>query len=96
MEIQETLNNMVDEHNTVNDKNADPIILTNDNIQDILIESGIPEEITAKIEKSYTEEFGDTPPVVEHLIDTKALAANEQRKKEQRLEKKVQILQEQA
>jgi len=94
MEIQETLNNMVDDHNTVNGKDAEPIILTNDNIQDILIESGIPEEITAKIEKSYTEEFGDTPPVVENLIDKKVLAANEQRKKEERLEKKVQILEE--
>jgi len=94
MEIQETLNNMVDDHNTVNGKGAGPIILTNDNIQDILLESGISEEITAKIEKSYTEEFGDTPPVVENLIDTKALAANEQRKKEERLETKVRILEE--
>lgn len=93
IEIQESLNNMVDEHETVNNKNAEPIILTNNAILDILSESGIPEEITAKIGKSYTEEFGDTPPVVEHLIDTKALAANEQRKKEQRLEKEVQILQ---
>ncbi|NOV53756.1 hypothetical protein B0H71_000001, partial [Clostridium saccharobutylicum] len=94
MEIQETLNTIVDDHNTVNGKDAEPVILTNDNIQDILIESGIPEEITAKIEKSYTEEFGDTPPVVDHLIDAKVLAANEQRKKEKRLEKKVQILEE--
>lgn len=92
MEIQETLNNMVDDHNTVNGKSSEPIVLTNDNIQDILIESGIPEEITAKIEKSYTEEFGDAPPIVEHLIDKKALAANEQRKKEERLEKQVRIL----
>jgi hypothetical protein len=94
MEIQETLNNMVDDHNTVNGKNAEPIFLTNDNIQDILIESGIPEEISAKIEKSYTREFGDTPPAVENLIDKKALAANEQRKNEERLEKKVRILEE--
>lgn len=94
MEIQETLNNIVEDHSTVNGKDADPITLTNDNIQDILAESGIPEEITAKIEKSYTEAFGDMPPVAEHLIDTKALAANEQRKKEERLEKKVQILEE--
>lgn len=94
MEIQETLNNMVDNHNTVNGKDAEPIILTNDNIQDILIESGIPEEITAKIEKSYAEEFGDTTPIIENLIDKKALVANEQRKKEERLEKKVQILEE--
>ncbi|GKX67630.1 DUF4317 domain-containing protein [Inconstantimicrobium mannanitabidum] len=94
MEIQETLNTIVDDHTTVNGKNAEPIILSNDNIQDILIESGIPEEITAKIEKSYTEEFGDTPPVAENLIDKKVLAANEQRKKEKSLEKKVKILEE--
>ena len=94
MEIQETLNNMVDDHNTVNGKDAEPIILTNNNIQDLLIESGIPEEITAKIEKFYIKEFGDTPPVVDNLIDKKALAANEQRKKEERLEKKVRILEE--
>ncbi|WP_026889492.1 DUF4317 domain-containing protein [Clostridium beijerinckii] len=94
MEIQETLNTIVDDHTTVNGKNAEPIVLSNDNIQDILIESGIPEEITAKIEKSYTEVFGDTPPVAENLIDKKALAANEQRKKEEKLEKKVRILEE--
>ncbi|MBZ9691216.1 MULTISPECIES: DUF4317 domain-containing protein [unclassified Clostridium] len=92
IEIQETLNNMVDEHEVVNEKNGEPIILTNDKIQNILTESGISEEITAKIEKSYTEEFGDTPPVVEHLIDTKVLAANAKRKKEKELEQKVQIL----
>lgn len=93
MEIQESLNDIVDEHTSINGKNAEPVILTNDTIQDILADSGIPEEITAKIERSYTEEFGNTPPVVEHLIDPKALAANEQRKKEERLERQVQILQ---
>lgn len=94
MEIQETLSNIVEEHTAINGKDAEPIILTNDNIQDILIESGISEEITAKIEKSYTEEFGDAPPVVEHLIDKKVLVANEQRKKEEKLQKKIQILEE--
>ena len=92
MEIQENLNNMVDEKDVVNGKNREPIILTNDTIQDILVEAGIPEEISAKIEKSYAEEFGDTPPVVENLIDTKTLAANAKRKKEKELEQKVQIL----
>jgi len=94
MEIQETLNNVVDEHSTVNGEDAEPLNLTNDNIQDILVESGIPEEITTKIEKAYTEEFGDTPPKAEHLIDKKVLEANEQRKKEERLQKKVLALEE--
>ena len=94
MEIQETLNTIVEDHTTVNGKDAEPIILTNDNIQDLLIESGISEETLIKIEKSYAKEFGDTPPVVENLIDKKILAANEQRKKEERLEQKVRILEE--
>ena len=92
MEIHDTLNTMIDDHNTVNGDDAEPVILTNNAISDLLVESGIPEEISVKIEKSYTEEFGDTPPVAENLIDTKILAANEQRKKEKRLEKQVQIL----
>jgi hypothetical protein len=93
IEIQENLNNMIDEKNAIYDNNREPFILTNDTIQNILSESGIPEEVTTKIEKFYTEEFGDTPPVVEHLIDTKALAANAQKKKEEKLEQQVQILQ---
>jgi hypothetical protein len=94
MEIQETLSSMAEEHIAVNGKNAEPILLSNDNIQDLLMESGIPEEITAKIEKSYIDVFGDTPPIVDHLIDKKALTANEQRKKEEKLEKKVKFLEE--
>lgn len=93
-EIQETLNNVVDEHNTVNGKDAEPLNLTNDNIQDILAESGISEEITEKIEKEYTEKFGATPPAAEHLIDKKVIEANKQKKKEERLQKKVQALEE--
>ncbi|WP_459481540.1 DUF4317 family protein [Clostridium saccharoperbutylacetonicum] len=94
MEIQETLSSMAEEHIAVNGKNAEPILLSNDNIQDLLMESGISEEITAKIEKSYIDVFGDTPPIVDHLLDKKALTANEQRKKEERLEKKVKFLEE--
>ncbi|MPN28183.1 hypothetical protein SDC9_175623 [bioreactor metagenome] len=58
-----------------------------------MIESGVPEEITTKIEKSYLETFGDDLPLVENLIDVKVLKANEQIKKEKQLEKQVEILQ---
>ena len=92
MEIQENLNNIVDEHNSINDKDSDPVILTNDSISEILTDTGIPEEISTKIEKCYNEEFGDEPPVIEHLLDKKILVANEQRKKEERLQKKVEVL----
>ena len=67
-------------------------VLTNDVVQEILSLSGVPEEVTTKIEKSYIENFGDTPPVAEILIDNKALAAKAQKKKEELLEKQVKIL----
>lgn len=94
MEVQENLNTMIDEYNEIyDDTDSEPISLTKNNIQNLLIESGVPEEITAKIERSYLENFGDDLPLVEHLIDPKILKANEQRKKEEHLQKQVEILQ---
>ena len=86
MEIQESLNNKIEEHTD------EPIVLTNDVVQEILALSGVPDEITTKIEKSYSENFGDTPPIADILIDNKALAAKAQKKKEEMLEKQVKIL----
>ena len=94
MEIQENLNTMIDEYNSIyDDTDCEPITLTKKDIQNLLIESGVPEEITTKIEKSYVENFGDDLPLAENLIDSKALKANEQRKKEETLQKQVEILQ---
>jgi hypothetical protein len=94
MEIQDNLNTMIEEYNaTYEDTDPEPITLTNKDIQNLLIESGVPEEITAKIEQSYVECFGDDIPLAESLIDAKALKANEQRKKEERLLKQVEVLQ---
>ena len=92
MEIQESLNNKIEEHNTIHEDSNEPIVLTNNVIQEILTESGVPEEITTKIEKSYTESFGDTPPLAETLLDNKALAAKAQKRKEEMLERQVKIL----
>lgn len=92
MEIQESLNNKIEEHNIIHEDSETPIFLTYEVIQDILNESGVPDEITTKIEKSYAESFGDTPPVADILIDNKALAAKAQKKKEEMLEKQVRIL----
>jgi len=94
MDIQENLNNMIDEHKSMHeDVDTEPIILTHKNIQDILVESGIPEEITSEIEKSYVDFFGDDLPLAESLIDAKVLKANEQRKKEANLHNQVKTLQ---
>ncbi|PRR75884.1 DUF4317 domain-containing protein [Clostridium thermopalmarium] len=93
MKVQENLNTMVEEYTaTYEDTYCEPITLTKDHIQNLLIESGVPEEITAKIENSYVENFGDDLPLAENLIDSKALKANEQLKKEENLQKQIEIL----
>ena len=94
IEIQENLNTMIDEYKEIyDDKDDDPITLTEKDIQNLLIESGVPEETTTKIEKCYVENFGKDLPLAENLIDSKALKANAQIKKEEQLKKQVEILQ---
>ncbi|GAB6168840.1 DUF4317 domain-containing protein [Clostridium carnis] len=94
MEIQENLNTMIDEYNDIYaDTDCEPIALKKDDIQSLLIDSGVPEEITAKIEKSYIDNFGDDLPLAENLIDAKTLKASSQRKREESLHKQVEILQ---
>lgn len=94
MEIQENLNTMIDEYNEIyDDPEAEPIALTQKVIQNLLVESGVPEEATVKIEQSYVECFGEDIPLAENLIDSKALKVKAQRRKEEELEKKVEVLQ---
>jgi len=94
MEIQDNLNNMIEEYNaTYEDTDREPITLTKKVIQNLLIESEVPEEIITKIEESYGENFGDDLPLAESLIDSKVLKANTQRKKEEHLQRQVELLQ---
>lgn len=95
MEVQESINNMIEEHNSMYEDVADaePIVISHKDIQNILIESGVSEELAPKIEKSYVANFGDDLPLAENLIDSKVLKANEQRKKEEHLVRQVEMLQ---
>ncbi len=94
MDVQENLSTMIEEYHSLNtDKDCEPISLTKKDIQNLLIESEVPGEITTIIENSYVENFGDDIPLAKNLIDAKALNANVQRKKEERLHKQVEILQ---
>lgn len=94
MEVQENLNNMIDEYNEMyDDTDCEPITLTKKAIQNLLVESGVPEEITTTIEQSYVDNFGEDLPLAESLVDAKTIKANAQRKKEAHLEKQVEILQ---
>lgn len=93
MDVQENLNAMVEEYNEMyDDTDCEPISLKDTDIQNLLIDSGIPQKISNDIEKSYVEIFADDIPLAENLIDAKILKANEQRRKEEDLKKQVKIL----
>ena len=92
MEIQEGLTLLADEQAAIKGDDEEPAILTNHAVQTILNDSGLDEELSTKIEQAYEESFGETPPVVEHLIDTKVLAESAKIKRELALEEKVQKL----
>ena len=93
LEIQETMNNLIEEQDAIYEKDRDPIVLTPDTFQDILSESGLDEETTAKIEKSFTERFADDLPTAENLLDAKAIAAHAPIKRERELTRQVLHLQ---
>lgn len=92
MDIQENLNSMIDENKAMYGNKAEAIVLTDDVVSDVLSKTDIPYEAAKKIEESYKAEFGDTPPEAEAIVDTKALAANSKKKKEEILEKQVKVL----
>lgn len=94
MEIQENLTLLADEQAALQADEEEPVLLTNQVVQTILTDSGLDEEASQKIERAYEESFGDTPPVVEHLIDNKVLEESAKIKRELALEEKVQKLQE--
>ena len=92
MEIQDTLSLKIEEYKSIyDDKDADPIILTKEQFQNVLVDSGVPEELTTKIEETYLEAFGKDIPLAENLIDTKVLKVHDQ-KKEENLKKQVEVL----
>ncbi|MGE5627374.1 MAG: DUF4317 domain-containing protein [Solirubrobacterales bacterium] len=94
MEIQENLNTMIEEKNAIyDDVDPEPITLTKEDVSSLLTESGVPDELTVKIEESYEDIFSSDLPLAENLLDSKALKENAQKRKEAQLEKQVEILQ---
>ncbi|MDF2804446.1 MAG: hypothetical protein K0S61_4351 [Anaerocolumna sp.] len=92
-DIQESLGQLAEEQAATSEYSDNSMILTNETVQEILVETGLTEDLISKIETAYTESFSEEPPAVEHLIDKKVLAENEKRKIEKTLAEKVQELQ---
>ncbi|MCH4887884.1 DUF4317 domain-containing protein [Acidaminobacter sp. JC074] len=93
IDIQENLNTMIEEHKEIyEDTDHEPITLTKEKVKDILVESGLSEDISLRIEESYEEKFGEEPPLAENLVDAKLLKKNEQKKTEERLLNQIEEL----
>lgn len=95
MDIQENLNTMIDDYNAIYDDvdDAEEFTLNKDAVSNLLMESGLSELVTTKIEKKYEESFGEDVPLAQNLIDSKTLKESAQKKKEENLEKQLEILQ---
>lgn len=73
-DIQENLNTMVEDYNEIYDNTDEqPITLSKEKVKDLLIECGVSEEASVKIESSYEEKFGEEPPLAKNLIDAKLI-----------------------
>ena len=92
MEIQQNLNDLVEEKAELEE---DPVILTPELLTNVMEESGVAPEMAEKIGKTCAEEFAEEAPLAENVVDSKALAANEQIQKEKELVAQVEVLQQQ-
>ena len=92
MEIQQNLNDLVEEKAELEE---DPVILTPELLTNVMEESGVAPEKAEKIGKTCAEEFAEEAPLAENVVDSKALAANEQIQKEKELVAQVEVLQQQ-
>ena len=93
LDIQQDLSDMVDEHKNVFEN--EPVFLTSSSIREVMADKGLSEDVIAKVEEICQEEFGDTPPLAENLIDNKALNARAAQKKAEILALEVESLKQQ-
>jgi hypothetical protein len=89
LDIQQNLSDMVEDYSETHDEDDEPFLLDRDTIEKVLSESNVPEDKANRIGKSMEEVFGEKLPEAEHVIDTKALIANEIRVEKMALEDQV-------
>lgn len=95
IDIQQTLSEMVEEHEAIHAEDGTDFILDDNTIQTLMAESQVPEEKAQRIETSFKEEFENETLIGETLIDSKSLEANAQKKEKMELVKEVAVLRQQ-
>lgn len=91
MNIQDCLHQMQIEHEE-EDTDAE-LILDQKTLQNVMVDSGVPEPIANVIEEAYQEEFSEEPPVIECLVDKKTIAENQKKTQQKALANQVIALQ---
>lgn len=89
--VQEVLNEKIDTGEEKQTR-ADQIILTDEAIEEALVEQGMDAVVAKQVTETVKETFGDDMPAIANLIDGKALEASAKVKKEQELVKEVNTL----
>jgi len=91
--LQESISDLLDREQPET-PDAEPITLTADTFKTIIEECDFSEELAPKLEKAFAEEFAEELPTADAVLDAKALAKNEQKKKEKELISEVATLKE--
>jgi hypothetical protein len=88
LDVQQNLNDLIQFEAERQEKDA-PIVLEPDMVEELLTDSGIPEQKAAKIKSSYESFFEDSLPDAKELLDAKAVKSNEVRAEKKLLQEKV-------
>lgn len=94
-EIQQELSDRASYRQDNEEEEKEPVCLTPQDVSEILAESNIPKTAAAVIETSYQKVFEDEMPILEHLIDAKAVEAGSSLRQKKELVQKVAALEEQ-
>lgn len=92
LNIQESLNDKIETGEERTDAEIASIVLTDETIEEVLVENGLDAVIAKQVSDTVKETFGDEMPPVANLIDNKALEANAKVKEKQELVKEVNNL----
>lgn len=74
-------------------EDPEPVVLTEQLVEEVLTEHGIQGDAARHIKEGFSREFESEPPILQNLIDEKALEKNARKKEEQQLRLQVQSLQ---
>lgn len=97
LQLQESFQEITrtEEEEFYENEEAEPVLLTDELVADVLTEHNIQGDAARRIKENVSREFETQPPVLQNLIDEKALEKNARKKEEQQLRLQVQTLQKQ-